>query len=730
MSPSFIEGTEPSLLRAANMPTEIWHRVFSHLEYNVWLLLWGVCTWWCNILTSHTHVYLILTLPDHWTDIVPFEDPEELATFLQVFAMETEIDISATVVKCNIVVCGVHFRNWPVFPYNFFLHLCLEVETVIFEDHGSIPYMTPYKKVACVSVPACITDLFQASASTTLKSLMLDILRDPYGIQIALQRPQLGLTGGFMLVHQLFQSELGRLQYGLFVGDNKTFPLQTRVCCLEELNMCIRTQYYGNAPLLWPRMAWSLTTLTIQISKHHSGGSVTNINLNSLAALSMLNVFSAYRGVYGSMQMISTWASSCKELPTSLLNLNLEITDFSGIHLGEIIGFAYMRRKLDGDDKNNGLAFRGTFTLALCSPQWIMDDDDYHDGVSLAAALLSNTSLGLRHAECVSPCMTADFGCVLTTPNAFGLPEYKVLTDLVDCVEAELSFANVIDAYNNRTHPYFRYLSSIVVLSGADGTSFYGVMLHILQQFKKRYPRAVSSKFTLPSAILPTSLGNLSSLQAPSRYSHAGIVFRMNMDWQFWNTLLSARTQHRISALYVPQYPEHLLAFGLLWSHEDPAPIRSMASDTCGMPPLLFQLFPEDPRTADQLYFLWDDKAFPERLPLMVINELNLRWTPHMAFIFPRVVHCTGNNLMMLCMFFWPPLQMLDAIDAATFSSVLCANKLNCQRSLQGRFLLLLRSPDMQADAAHMQGAADAIMDDLRMTDGMHAAIADVQLLY
>ncbi|KAK0207535.1 hypothetical protein IW262DRAFT_1302608 [Armillaria fumosa] len=257
--------------------------VLSRLEYDVQLLSWGVCTWWCNILTPHTHAYLVLSLPDRWTDIVPFNEPEDVSTFLGVFAMETEIDMSATIVKHNIVICGVRFRNWPIFPYNFFLHLCPEVETVIFKDHGSRPYMTPYKKGACFypyrcPLPsACMHSSLFNPPPMLLQYLKLDILRDPYGIRVTHQQPQLNLTGGFVLVHQLFQSALGHLQYGLFVDDNETFPLQT-------------TQYYGDALLLWPGMSQSLTTLTIQISEHHSGGSVSSIDLNGLAALLTLNL--------------------------------------------------------------------------------------------------------------------------------------------------------------------------------------------------------------------------------------------------------------------------------------------------------------------------------------------------------------------------------------------------------------------------------------------------------
>ncbi|KAK0472915.1 hypothetical protein EDD18DRAFT_1369516 [Armillaria luteobubalina] len=461
--PSFVERMKPSTLRATELPTEIWDSVLSRLEYDVQLLSRGVCTWWCNILTPRTHAYLVLSLPDCWTDIIPHEEPEEVVTFLRVFAMETEIDVSATIVKRGSCCSWRPFSKLACLSLQFLPPFVsgggdgrlrgscvvdLSLIRVSLERYSIEGMLSPdgcLRRLYIDSIqegglylPASLSsserlrvrdslafNSFRRSSlseppAPSLKYLKLDILRDPYGIQVTHQRPQLSLTGGFALVHQLFQSELGRLQYGLFVRDSETFPLQTRVSCLEELDMCIGTQYYGDASLLWPGMSQSLTTLTVRIreppvslspleygvhcgpvAEHHSGGSVSNINLNGLAALSTLNVFSVYRGMYGCMQMISSWASSRKELPTSLLNLNLEVTDFSRIHLGEIMGFDYMRRKLDGDVRNNGLAFRGTFTLALRSPQWIVDDRDYDDGVSLAAALLSDTTLGLHHAECV-----------------------------------------------------------------------------------------------------------------------------------------------------------------------------------------------------------------------------------------------------------------------------------------------------------------------------------------
>lgn len=99
----------------------------------------------------------------------------------------------------------------------------------------------------------------------SLKYLKLDILMDPYGLQIHNSVLQPHLEGGFALVHQLFQSMLGRGQFDLFITYEETYPLQTRVCSLEELDMRIGMQYYGDVSYLWPEMSHSLTVLMIRL---------------------------------------------------------------------------------------------------------------------------------------------------------------------------------------------------------------------------------------------------------------------------------------------------------------------------------------------------------------------------------------------------------------------------------------------------------------------------------
>lgn len=77
-----------------------------------------------------------------------------------------------------------------------------------------------------------------------------------------------------------------------------------------------------------------------------------------------------------------------------------------------------------------------------------------------------------------------------------------------------------------------------------------------------------------------------------------------------------------------------------------------------------------------------------------------------------------------------PAVQLIDALEAGSFSSILCTTNLNSQRSLKGRFQLSLRSPDMVTEVGRIHGAADAFLCGLRASDGVHAAVGGVQWLY
>ncbi|PBK59901.1 hypothetical protein ARMSODRAFT_1070889 [Armillaria solidipes] len=615
-----------SSLYADLMPEEVWDYVFSFLPHSVQMASRTVCSSWCYLLTRRTHVYLVLSLPDRWWDIVSPDADKDLVSFLREYAVEAEVDLSAIIVRRRLqdVVRGFRLRNWPVFPYNFFLHLCTGVETVVIEDSGLRRDKARPSTIPCpFLLPASVVDLtirrvslhgysiegmldpnghlarlhidsihegalhlpdspslspadlsyvrdslafnsfrgqyIVAPPPASLRYLKLDILMDPYGLQIQNHVLQPHLEGGFALMHQLFQSVLGR-----------------------------GTQYYGDVSYLWPAMSHSLTVLTIRlracfvfpifsarliVAEHHSGGFVSHMELGALDVLSTLNVFAPYRNVYVAMRMVSTWASSRKELTSSVLRLELEIDTLSRIRLGTIIDVAYMKRHLEGTAKNGGFAFKGDFYLCLRSPDWIIHDADHDDAVSfivLVSPLICDRLICLRGIMLVtlpllvgrlpSPCglvvfihiwspyshgvlndsatarcdarynrmpaalstyssillaqchplssllrfpssvkmSIASYGSVLATVGSFGVVEYLDLIDLIGRVEADFSFPDIIDAYNDGSHPYFRYQASVLALSDADGEKFYASMLGIICHFECKYPQAVMSETSLP----------------------------------------------------------------------------------------------------------------------------------------------------------------------------------------------------------------------------------------
>ncbi|SJL05831.1 uncharacterized protein ARMOST_09167 [Armillaria ostoyae] len=478
-----------STLRADSMPNKMWDAIFSYLPHDVQLGSRTVCSRWCDILTLRTHVFLVLSLPDRWTDIISPDPDKNLVTFIREFALEAEIDMAAMIVLRGIihVVRGFRLRNWPVFPYNFFLHLCTNVESVIIEARGvcmgcarppavPCPFLLPASvtelrlirvslsnysvegmldpngrlerlhiesvdegALVCwllsslyalreivtllasqylpdtISLPPEQRDYVRASLAfntfrsafissplpAKLRYVRLDLLSDPYGLQVQNSVLNMHLEGGFALIHQLFQTVLGRGQFDMFVNVGETYPLQTCVCNLEELDLRVGTQYYGDVSYLWPGMSSSLTILTIRLPEHHSGGFISNIDLGGLNVLSLLTVITSYRGVYCAMRTVSTWASACKGCSSSTLRLELEIVSLMRICLGNIINASYMKKCLEGTAKNNWAGFKGKMVLVLRSPDWFVHDADHGDAVTVVQALADDVGLGLQGAECL-----------------------------------------------------------------------------------------------------------------------------------------------------------------------------------------------------------------------------------------------------------------------------------------------------------------------------------------
>ncbi|KAK0480898.1 hypothetical protein IW261DRAFT_1563609 [Armillaria novae-zelandiae] len=101
--------------------------------------------------------------------------------------------------------------------------------------------------------------------------------------------------------------------------------------------------------------------------------------------------------------------------------------------------------------------------------------------------------------------------------------------------------------------------------------------------------------------------------------------------------------------------------------------INSTASDARGTPPLLLQLFPESSPSPAALYYLWDDKAFPVRLCLSAVQDLELFLSTHLCSVLPRVVMHVGQHITVLRLVFPPAPYMrhTDALSLSGFVSLL-----------------------------------------------------------
>lgn len=75
-------GHTASFLHADLMPNEVWDYVFLFLPHSLQLTSCTVCSDWCDWLTPRTHMYLVLSLPDHWMDIVSPDADKDIVSFL------------------------------------------------------------------------------------------------------------------------------------------------------------------------------------------------------------------------------------------------------------------------------------------------------------------------------------------------------------------------------------------------------------------------------------------------------------------------------------------------------------------------------------------------------------------------------------------------------------------------------------------------------------------------
>ncbi|PBK68381.1 hypothetical protein ARMSODRAFT_976188 [Armillaria solidipes] len=448
------------------MPNEMWDAVFSFLCHDEQKRLRTVSPVWCSLLTLRTHVCIVLSLPDRWDHILRSPEVDNDSMWLRHFLMELEVDVAASVVRRELqnVVRRVRYSNCPVFPYNSFLRLLPNLETIVIEGPGTrwrdcvppripCPYMLPASvKVLVLSrislrgyclecmlspdgvlesltlegvqdgalfLPVDMTSInrvttrdslgltsirapfLTAPPAPTLRYLKLDLRTDPYGILVEHHRMAPMLEGGFALLHQLFTTPLGLSDFRAFVDDGETYPLQTRVNSLKELHLLVGTQFFADVSFMWSTVADSLTVLVVHLPQEHTGGLVDHISLAGLNVLSELRVFVQYRGVRSTLRMIETWGSTCKEVSAAYLRVELEIVEWNRVSLGTWMRYHLVKKSLEGTALNGSIRFCGRFELVLRNPVFIVHDLDYEDAQHVMQRLSDDDSMDLSAAVCL-----------------------------------------------------------------------------------------------------------------------------------------------------------------------------------------------------------------------------------------------------------------------------------------------------------------------------------------
>ncbi|KAK0468781.1 hypothetical protein IW261DRAFT_1573386 [Armillaria novae-zelandiae] len=165
----------------------------------------------------------------------------------------------------------------------------------------------------------------------------------------------------------------------------------------------------------------------------------------------------------------------------------------------------------------------------------------------------------------------------------FDAARYPAFLESISQFETDLSFPTLIESYTTGTHPYFQLQASILSLSTVNGECFYGCMMDIIKSFKEKYPCALLSHASLPSAGSLSSSPSLSHIHnglpfevlerifrmccrdtlltscfvchdwclATCAFTHSYICLRMNADWQYWVGGLSGKQHANLYAFAV-----------------------------------------------------------------------------------------------------------------------------------------------------------------------------------
>ncbi|PBK58324.1 hypothetical protein ARMSODRAFT_1028344 [Armillaria solidipes] len=447
------------------VPIELWEEVFTFLPHQCRLVSRRVCSWWCKLLTPKTHAYLVLSLSDRWPEFRRANSRHDPLA-LHKFASAYELDMSSMIVSRSLrhIVRGVRYTNWPVFPYNFFLHLLDNVEVVVFEATAPLtddfqppavpcPYLLPssvkelrLSKVALdghsiegmlspagrlerlyienidgghLGIPSVPFDhdyttfresvaittfrrpYIRDAASPSLRYVKLDLMYDVFGAVAARYGMAEFTDDGFALLHQLFRTEFGAAYLESMLEEGEVFPLQTRTSLLEELDIRVGSQYFEHIRFVWPPLASSLTKLTLRIPRGNTGGSGTPMTLDGLDVLQTLIIHCEYQIVRRGVNVMATWGSPCRSSPESVFELWLHTDSHSPVLHLHCVSSLFLRRRLLASAKNNMRTFRGSFVFGLWSTGAnSIEDIDFEIASGIVASMRDDDAIGLRRAEC------------------------------------------------------------------------------------------------------------------------------------------------------------------------------------------------------------------------------------------------------------------------------------------------------------------------------------------
>ncbi len=143
------------------VPLELWEEIFDLLPHQTRLVSRCVSQLWCRSLTRRTHAYLVLSIPDRWPEYLRprvTDDPLALRRFASVY----ELSMCSMIVRYSLgyVVRGLRYTNWPIFPYNIFLHLLDNLETVAIEGTAKLdPNCLPPSVICPFLLPSTVKEL-------------------------------------------------------------------------------------------------------------------------------------------------------------------------------------------------------------------------------------------------------------------------------------------------------------------------------------------------------------------------------------------------------------------------------------------------------------------------------------------------------------------------------------------------------------------------------------------